>query len=173
MKTKFNDNDILRFLHDEMLEEESTLFLDALTEDENLWERYEYFQLTTDQINTLSFEPSVASVQAVMEVVKEEGKASKRKFRIRKLTSSPISVGLAAASFLTLFMFARLGNNIQQAKSQEVMLDFEPLPVPTLVHEVRIESHQQTDISWNAQDLNQKLDQIKQKAQSLSDDPLL
>lgn len=173
MKIKFSDNDILRFLYEEMSEDESKLFLDALTEDENLWERYEHFQQTTDQVNSLSFEPSEASLSTIMDVVVSEGTSSGKKFSLRKLSSSPYIMGLAAASFLTLFLFARLGTNIQHATSQEVSLEFETMPVPTLVHEVRIESDKKSDISWNAQDLDQKLDQIKQKAQSLSDDPLL
>lgn len=173
MKTKFSDNDILRFLYEEMTEDESKLFLDALTEDENLWERYEYFQQTSDQVDSLSFDPSEASLSAIMNVVETEGNSGKRKFSIRRLTSSPYSMGLAVASFLTLFLFARLGSNIQQPSSQEATLEYEALPIPTLVHEVRIESDSKLDFSWNDHELDQKLDKIKQKAQSLSDDPLL
>lgn len=174
MKIKFSDNDILRFLYEEMSEDESKLFLDALTQDENLWERYEHFQQTTDQVSFLSFEPSEASLSAIMDVVEQEGTGkSKKKFSLRRLSTSPYSMGLVAASFLTLFLFARLGTNIQSASSQEVTLEYEALPAPTLVHEVRMETEEKSDFSWNAQDLDQKLDQIKQKAQSLSDDPLL
>lgn len=173
MKTTFSDNDILRFLYEEMSEDESKLFLDTLTQDENLWERYEYFQQTSDQVDSLSFEPSDTSLSAIMNIVESESTSKKKKFSIRRLSLSPYTMGLAAASFLTLFFFARLGNNIQHATSQEVALEYEAMPVPTLVHEVRIESENKTDFSWNDQDIDQKLDQIKQKAQSLFDDPLL
>jgi len=173
MRTKFSDNDILRFLYDEMSEDENTLFLDALTEDENLWARYEQLQQTSDQVSSLSFEPSEASIDAIMDVVKEESPKSKKFAKVRKLSRSPISMSLAVAVFLTLLMFGRVGSDVKQSNSQEVSLEYEPMPVPTLVHEVRMEMHDEPQINWQTEELDTKLSEIKQKAQSLSDDPLL
>ncbi|RMG30743.1 MAG: hypothetical protein D6730_02135 [Bacteroidetes bacterium] len=69
MKQKFTDDDIIRFLYDEMEQGESERFLDALCSDEDLWERYEYFQEIVEKTAGLSYEPSEYSCQQIMAYV--------------------------------------------------------------------------------------------------------
>ncbi|MEM7659310.1 MAG: hypothetical protein AAF399_24535, partial [Bacteroidota bacterium] len=71
MKKAFNDEDIIRFLFDEMKQGESEQFLDAICADEDLWDRYEYFQTVVEEISDLSYEPSDYSCQTIMNYVKE------------------------------------------------------------------------------------------------------
>lgn len=75
MKTAFSDDDILKFLYDEMSREESEVFLDALARDEALWQRFETFQSVNDQLQTLRLEPGTAQVGRIMDVVRAENPA--------------------------------------------------------------------------------------------------
>ncbi len=68
--SRYNDEDILRFLYDEMPSEESEAFLTALCSEEGLWERYEMFQEVVEQASGLRFEPSEESMQRIQDVVK-------------------------------------------------------------------------------------------------------
>lgn len=68
--SRYNDEDILRFLYDEMPSEESEVFLTALCSEEGLWERYEMFQEVVEQASGLRFEPSEESLQRIQDVVK-------------------------------------------------------------------------------------------------------
>jgi anti-sigma factor RsiW len=61
----YTDEDILRFLYDEMSEDESSAFLADLCTDEALWERYEMFQEVAEQTSGLRFEPSEESIQKI------------------------------------------------------------------------------------------------------------
>jgi len=75
MKTAFSDDDILKFLYDEMSREESEVFLDALARDEALWQRFETFQSVNDQLQTLRLEPAAAQIGRIMELVRAENPA--------------------------------------------------------------------------------------------------
>jgi hypothetical protein len=70
MKKRFTDEDIIRFLYDEMNQEESETFLTALVSDEELWHRYEILEGTIDRLSEVSFEPSDDSVAAVQAFVR-------------------------------------------------------------------------------------------------------
>lgn len=71
MKKRFTDDDILRFLYNEMNAAESDAFLQAVVLDESLWERFESLQNTTEQLTGLSYEPSEASLEKVRAVARE------------------------------------------------------------------------------------------------------
>lgn len=70
MKTVYSDNDLLLFLYDEMPYEEANDLVTALSQDEELLARYEYFQRTSGVIQTVEFEPSDTVVNLIMDEVK-------------------------------------------------------------------------------------------------------
>lgn len=71
MKRRFSDDDLLRFLYNEMTPADSEKLMDALVRDESLWERYESFQQTAESVSDVRFEPSQKSVDAVLTYVAE------------------------------------------------------------------------------------------------------
>lgn len=171
MKTKYGDNEILRFIYDEMSPKESEAFLDALTQDENLWARYEYFQETSDQVGSFLLEPSDVSIGKIMEVVKEEKPLVVASPPSKRYAS--LSVGLIVSTLLLMFFVARFGSDIAIQSNSELTQALDTQSFPTLVHEVRMDPGMSDDMSWNDQGIEVKMESIKRKAQSLSDDPLL
>jgi len=71
MKRRFSDDDLLRFLYNEMPPADSERLMDALVRDESLWQRYESFQQTAESLSEVKFEPSQRAVDAVMSYVNE------------------------------------------------------------------------------------------------------
>lgn len=71
MKRRFSDDDLLRFLYNEMTTADSERLMEALVRDESLWERYESFQQIAESLSDVRFEPSQKSVDAVLTYVAE------------------------------------------------------------------------------------------------------
>jgi hypothetical protein len=71
MKREFSDEDIIRFLYDEMEGGEHAQFIEQLYADESLWNRYEDYLEVKDEIPDLSLEPSEQSVSNVLQAVAE------------------------------------------------------------------------------------------------------
>ena len=65
MKKQFTDDDIIRFLYNEMKGAENDAFLEALCTDESLWERYELLQESVEMLSGVQYEPSEASLQQI------------------------------------------------------------------------------------------------------------
>ncbi|GAB4421477.1 MAG: hypothetical protein OHK0039_36310 [Bacteroidia bacterium] len=72
MKNYFTDEDIIRFLYDEMSVEESEHFIEALCSDQELWDRYEHFQEDVEEIPPLRMEPSEEICQRILDYVRED-----------------------------------------------------------------------------------------------------
>ncbi len=83
MKRSFTNEDIIRFLYNEMPDEEAEQFLDAVCVDEKLWERYEYYQNIVDIIPKEVLTPSSESVDSVMTYVASTNSV-KQTFRTRR-----------------------------------------------------------------------------------------
>ncbi|MFN8394331.1 MAG: hypothetical protein U0176_06590 [Bacteroidia bacterium] len=66
MKKKFTDNDVLRFIYGEMSPSEHDAFLDAMYEDEELFEKFEEMKAAQMTLQPVEVAPSVASVDRVM-----------------------------------------------------------------------------------------------------------
>ena len=71
MKKSFTEEDILRFLYNELSIRESEAFLDALYSDEALWEKFESYQQAVDTLVPLDMEPSEESLQNVLDYISE------------------------------------------------------------------------------------------------------
>ena len=70
MKKKFTDNDVLRFLYGEMSPSEHDAFLDAMYEDEELFEKFEELKAAQASLQSVELTPSEKSVSRVMSYAK-------------------------------------------------------------------------------------------------------
>ncbi len=70
MKKKFTDNDVLRFLYGEMSPSEHDAFLDAMYEDEELFEKFEELKAAQASLQPVELTPSEKSVSRVMSYAK-------------------------------------------------------------------------------------------------------
>ena len=66
MKKKFTENDVLRFMYGEMSPAEHDAFLDALYEDEALFEKFEELKSAQAELQPVALSPSEASVSRVL-----------------------------------------------------------------------------------------------------------
>lgn len=64
-KPQFSDDDIIRFLYDELNAAESEAFLAELYTDETLWKRFEDLQETAESVSGLQYEPSEQSIDNI------------------------------------------------------------------------------------------------------------
>lgn len=79
MKQMFTDEDIIRFLYNEMGYRETEVFLDALYKDDSLWERYEAFQHIVDKLDDVQMEPSKEACDNIMRYVEETAPVAEKK----------------------------------------------------------------------------------------------
>jgi hypothetical protein len=77
MKKKFTDNDVLRFLYGEMAPAEHDAFLDAMYEDEELFEKFEELKAAQAGLQPVELAPSEASVSRVMHYAKRAARNPK------------------------------------------------------------------------------------------------
>ncbi|MFK7923196.1 MAG: hypothetical protein AB8H47_14630 [Bacteroidia bacterium] len=70
-KPQFSDDDIIRFLYDELSTEKSEAFLAELYTDETLWKRYEALQETAESVSGLQYEPSEQSINNIKAFVRD------------------------------------------------------------------------------------------------------
>lgn len=90
MKPHYTDEDIIRFLYDEMNQAESEAFLTALCADERLWDRFEHFQEVVEKTSGQLYEPSEKSVNKIREYVAQTNPVQEEEL----LVSSPYVKGL-------------------------------------------------------------------------------
>ncbi len=70
MKKKFTENDVLRFMYGEMAPAEHDAFLDALYDDEALFEKFEELKAAQTELQSVELTPSEASVSRVIKYAK-------------------------------------------------------------------------------------------------------
>lgn len=71
MKQLYTEQDILRFLYDEMDEEEYASFFEVLCKDPEMWEVYEQMKETRDSLGTIEENPSEKNERKIMAVARE------------------------------------------------------------------------------------------------------
>lgn len=160
MKRKFTDEDILRFLFEEMEQAESEIFLTALCADEALWERYEYFQEVVEKSSSLSFEPSEESCKNIMNYVEETNPNVKTPSE-----KNPYLVGLKSPRLSTnailMFILALFGS-ITIIGSIYQMQKFEAQNKHADKHIDRVER-----LEWEDPILENKIDQVQLELEKL------
>jgi hypothetical protein len=79
MKQLYTEHDILRFLYNEMDEEEYQSFFEVLCKDPEMWAAYEALQDTKEMLPQLALEPSVRSENRILEAARVAAEAMKAK----------------------------------------------------------------------------------------------
>lgn len=99
MKTVFSDNDLLLFLYDEMSYDRADELVTALSQDEELLARYEYFQRSSSVIKFVDIEPPQEAIDAIMNNVREDA-AKRRKQKDGSSFRTALLTGMCAIAFL-------------------------------------------------------------------------
>lgn len=160
MNQKFTDDDILRFLYDEMEQAESERFLDALCSDEDLWERYEYFQEVVEKISGLSYEPSDYSCQQVMAYVAltkpQEEEPSQKGVYLSGLRAPRMNTNAILMLVLALFgSITIIGSIYQMQQAQQENQHSQATPT------------QEQRFQWEDPELNSKMDDLKHEIEQM------
>ncbi|MEZ4776289.1 MAG: hypothetical protein R3D00_24150 [Bacteroidia bacterium] len=174
---KFTDEDIIRFIYDEMVPHESEAFLVELCSDELLWERYEFLQETAGMAASVVYEPSEQSVQKVMDYVRETAPyipQPTRADRFRDATRTfiagkiPMAISLNAVIVVAFIFFvtvAIMGSAYQLTRGGIIT------PKGTLVQQVDDEN---TELyQWDDSAIEEELMQIRKSVDNLREDPVL
>lgn len=138
MKQRFTEADILRFIYNEMSPRESSEFLDALCNDEQLWEQFETYQQISDQVSQVAFHPSDASCQHIMDFVSDTSPVThtqlhtgrrKRKNRLNTILMSALialaSGTVAASVYHVMSQEVNVDDGISHQAAPSVILDWE------------------------------------------------
>ena len=103
MKTVFSDNDLLLFLYDEMPYDRANELVTALSHDEELLSRYEYFQRSASALKSIEIEPPQQAIDAVMEGVRKDAAMRKKQGRGGSLRTALLTGMCAIAFMVTAF----------------------------------------------------------------------
>ncbi len=172
MKRNFTDDDVIRFLYDDMAPSESEAFLDVLCEDETLWERYEYFQEVVQKTAGLNYLPSEHSCQQILAYVKETSMEvefagagsvsdSGKSFKTYLMGAIPFTLSLNAFLILVVVMFASItitGSVYQMSLSQQERTD------KPLVHK----THEGEDLyQWEDPSTELEINRIREELETI------
>ena len=113
MKTVYSDNDLLLFLYDEMPYDEANGLVAALSQDDELFARYEYFQRTSGAIQSLEFNPSSSVVNVIMDEVKRESSTQLRSTTNKSKGGSWRTALLTGVCVLAFGVTALIGNSLK------------------------------------------------------------
>lgn len=78
MKRKYTKNDVLRYIYGEMPPAEHNDFLDAIREDEELFETFEALNAAQEDLSPVELTPSIRSVGAVMSYARHAAGTGRR-----------------------------------------------------------------------------------------------
>ncbi|MEM7367567.1 MAG: hypothetical protein AAF587_03130 [Bacteroidota bacterium] len=182
MKRQFKDEDIIRFLFDEMSQAEGEQFLSAICADETLWDRYEYFQDMVEQIPSMSYEPSALSCQKVLEYVRDTAEESigasiadqtptPGPHRKSLLDFLPVKINPNAVVAVALGLFLMIGAMSIAYKLQRGAID-NPNTINTAQQLDPIELEEEK-LDWDDSDIQKKLDQVRNGIENLKEGPVL
>ncbi len=104
MKQLYTEQDIVRFLYDEMDEEEYASFFEVLCKDPELWEVYEQLKATQEELIFPDFTPSLRSEEFVLDAARlaslEMGEAKVENTRKQKESNSFRNISLTISLVL-------------------------------------------------------------------------
>jgi hypothetical protein len=183
MKKRFTDEDIIRFLYDEMDQAESEALLTQLVGDEDLWQRYETLQEAVESASTLSYDPSSTSVASIQDYVRatrphaEEAAPafSQSSVDSKQLQLGGISINLQALVGVALGIFLMLtiaGSAIKLSREKfanpntgKLVESEAPAPVAPTEVDPRFE--------WDMKEIDRDLEKIKEGLQTLEGRPVM
>lgn len=175
MKRDFTDEDIIRFLYDEMNQSDSEAFLDTLCTDEQLWERYEYFQEVVEKVSELRFEPSEFTCNKILDVVRETNPNHPSYIEeLKDIPTStsgffkkwlPISLNLNAVIVMGLILFVSIAVTGTFLKLQRGAIDN-----PNTGSLVQKSTHEPVELfQWDDSELDTELQDIRQGLENIQD----
>lgn len=156
MESRFDKNDVLRFLYDEMAPAEQDKFLTALTEDEELWEEYEAMQSATQLVDQAVLEPSTESIEKIKAAIP----AITVDLVLPTVDAKPAAAGIShsirqAVSALMLFVavgsVALLMFGWQETESQTIF------------------SEDNSRLQWEAPQIENRIDHLRMNLRNLSE----
>ncbi|RMG72695.1 MAG: hypothetical protein D6722_04995 [Bacteroidetes bacterium] len=160
-KPPFSDEDIIRFLFDEMKRPENETFLDALCQDEVLWQRYEFFQEIVEQLGAVQEDPSDQTVEQVLAYARQHAgsKALPRWFPLALNLNAVVAVAMVLFFSVAILGFAY---KLQRA-------DISP-PPENLVQQVEPDH---SLYEWDDPFIRQKLEDVRNGIETITDAPVL
>jgi hypothetical protein len=79
MERKYSSDDVIRFLYGEMSQDEQALFMDALVEDETLFEELEQLKAAQQSLVKLDLQPSKSASERVLQVARRAARDQQRR----------------------------------------------------------------------------------------------
>lgn len=152
MKTVFSDNDLLLFLYDEMSYDRADELVTALSQDEELLARYEYFQQSSSMIHFVDIEPPQEAIDAIMSSVREDAE-KRRKQRDGSSFRTALLTGMCAIAFL-ITAFAGNWFSIPPAESSKATVSIA------------------NDAPWDDDSFTNQIDNLESRTKALQD-PIL
>lgn len=178
MSKKFTDDDIIRFIYDEMDPHESEAFLAELCTDESLWERFESLQEITAKTKDLELQPSEASVANVMAYVRDTAPYIEQPTRMEKFKDAtrtyiagkiPVAISLNAVIIVAFIMFVTVA--IMGSAYELTRGGIDSPNTGVLVQQV---DEEKSDLyEWDDSEIEEELRQIRQGVENLREDPVL
>ena len=181
MKRNFTDDDIIRFLYDEMSQSDNEAFLDALCTDEQLWERYEYFQEVVEKVSEVSFEPSELSCEKILAfahnhppepvITPETSDPAIPKTKPVSILSGllSVSVNLNAVIVMALLFFVSIAVTGTFLKLQRGAINNPD--TASLVQQVDLD--EEKIFKWEDSELDEELETIREGLEDIGGEPIL
>ena len=165
MQRRFTDDDIIRFLYEELNPSEHEAFLKALCLDEALWERYEHFQSIVQELDgTAPLEPSSQSVEQVMEFARQNTdtiplpQPTPKKVPLWARIPRDLPVKMVAAIAFLMFMSVAITGSIYTIDQRTYSIDAD--------HSL-VESDYDPRFEWDDSELDQQLQEISNQVEQL------
>ncbi len=172
MKRRFSDDDLLRFLYNEMPPADSERLMDALVRDEALLKRYESFQQIAENFSDLRYEPSQKSTEAIMAyvsstpsiVLDEPDESTGPWQRLKMASGKHVVIGLNSLVLfgVGLFLLIAVGTSALPWKqaSQDVSVASAP-------------AEAEMNLSWEDDNLEAELTRIQRSVERIRMKPVL
>lgn len=176
MNKPYRDEDLIRFIFDEMNSEESEALLNALVKDEALWNRYEKLQSGVEMTQGLKYEPSEESVEAICAYVRATQSAPEQAPDSGATSSFNLDLGrfsvnlnaVMAVSLSVVLTLGVLGSAYKLTRQVG-----KPNEGP-LVQQVESRENSQEEIyDWEMKDIDQELEHVRQAIETIQEDPLM
>ena len=157
MKKEFDHKDVLRFLYNEMGSMEREAFMDALAQDEALWQTFEETQNSMEGLSSTELNPSDFSCQKILtQVTKIPPQLRKKPARQYAFGKNHfVNLHHLASVFMVFFTTITIGIVMYLYKTVETKQVF---------------SQDQPRLQWEANYLENKLDLVKINLNNLSGD---
>jgi len=162
MKHTFTEEDIIKFLYNEMSIRESEVFLDALYSDDELWDKFESYQHIVDSLIRIDEEPSDEVCDSIMRYVSDTQSHSKGVLQTTPVPQQQLKTMLMGLLILITSVIVTGSIYFVKTASQKA-------PQAAL-EEQQPSTHSHEQLEWEDVDTEQKLEQIKQSIDYIKED---